>query len=156
MASKMKLPHPYASLWLSALAAMAAASCATTPASPPASTPAEAAPAAPAAPAARPAAAVERPAAFAVCGACHGTAADAAPSLGPNLFGVAGKPAGTAHPDFDYSAALKASGKVWTPENLAAFLQDPAGFIPGNNMDYPGVSDEATAKSIADYMASLH
>lgn len=148
----MSLRRPSAPLWLVALAAMAAASCATTtPSAPaPAAKPAAAAPA----PAAT--AAVEKPAAFAICGACHGSSANAAPSLGPNLFGIAGKKAGTAHPDFDYSAALKNSGKTWTPENLAAFIQDPAKFIPDNNMDYPGVPDPVAAKAIADYVATLH
>lgn len=153
-ASTMRLRRPSGTLWFAAVAALATGACATTPASAPASAPTPSTPAAPSA-APTPAAAAERPAAFAVCAACHGATANAAPTIGPNLFGVAGKPAGTAHPDYEYSAALKASGKVWTTENLAAFLQDPSTFIPGNNMDYPGVSDAAAAKSIADYMATL-
>lgn len=147
-----------ATFLIAAFAAVAAAGCATSPESEAPSAPAAAATPAPAAPAAPAAstAAVAKPALFAVCSACHGTTADAPPGLGPNLVGVVGKKAGTAHPDFDYSDALKNSGKVWTPETLAAFLQDPAKVIPGNDMDYPGVPDAATAKQIADYMATLH
>jgi cytochrome c len=151
---------PSTIVWLASFAAMAAASCTTAAPGAPAA-PAPAAPVAkPAAPAATPApaasAAIAKPAAFGICSGCHGSTADAAPSLGPNLFGIGGKKAGTAHPDFDYSAALKNSGKSWTSENLTAFIQDPAKAIPGNNMDFPGLPDQATAKSIADYLASLH
>ncbi|HVY88390.1 MAG TPA: c-type cytochrome [Hyphomonadaceae bacterium] len=154
----MKALRPSATLVIAAFAAMAATACATTET---ASTPTAAATATVAkpAPAATPAPAmkvVEKPAAFAICGACHGSAPDAPPGLGPNLFAVAGKKAGTAHPDFDYSAALKNSGKTWTPENLSAFIQDPAKFIPDNNMDFPGLPDAAQAKAVADYMATLH
>lgn len=155
----MNLRRPSATLLLSAFAAIALSACATSP-SPAVAKPAApvaTAPAAAKAAAAAPAASkpIERPAAFAVCAACHGAAPNAPPGLGPNLFAVAGKKAGTAHPDYDYSDALKKSGKVWTPENLAAFVQDPAKSIPDNNMDYPGVTDAATAKAIAEYMATL-
>ena len=157
----MNLRRPSATVVFAALSALALSACATSPAPEPAkpSAPVAAAPAVkPAAPvASAPAAAkvVERPAAFAVCAACHGSTANAAPGLGPNLFGIAGKPAGSAHPGFDYSDALKKSGKVWTAETLAAFLQDPGKYIPDNNMDYPGVPDAATAKAIAEYTVTL-
>ena len=68
---------------------------------------------------------------FAVCSACHESTANAAPSVGPNLFGVGGRKAGAA-PDFDYSDAMKASTTVWSAETLTAFLTDPAKAIPGN------------------------
>ena len=158
---KMILRRPSATLLLAALSALAVSACATSPA--PASAPAKVSTPVAAAPAAKPVApaapaatkVVERPAAFAVCAACHGSTANASPGLGPNLFGIGGKPAGSAHPDFDYSDALKKSGKVWNAETLAAFLQDPGKYIPDNNMDYPGVSDAASAKAIAEYTASL-
>jgi cytochrome c len=140
-------------VWVAAFAALAASACATTPASetPAAPSAPAAAPAAPARAAAVPA---TPPGAFAVCGACHGTSAGAPPSLGPNLFGVAGKKAGSVA-GYDYSDAMKGSSVVWTAANLQAFVREPNKVIPGNNMDYPGVPDDATAKAIADYMATL-
>jgi cytochrome c len=113
-------------------------------AQPPASTPSQA----PATPAAAP------PADFAVCSACHESTANAGPSLGPNLFGVGGRKAGGV-PDYDYSPALKASGLTWTADTLATFILDPAKAVPGNKMDYPGASDPAAAKAIADYLMTL-
>ena len=90
---------------------------------------------------------------FAVCSACHESTAKAAPSVGPNLFGVGGRKAG-ADPDFDYSDAMKASTTVWSADTLTAFLTDPAKAIPGNKMDYPG-NDPATSKALADYLMTL-
>jgi len=94
------------------------------------------------------------PADFAVCSACHESTAKAAPSVGPNLFNVGGRKAGTA-PDFDYSDALKNSGITWTSDTLSAFILDPAKTVPGNKMDYGGAADAAAAKAIADYLMSL-
>jgi cytochrome c len=93
------------------------------------------------------------PADFAVCSACHESTPKAAPSLGPNLFGVGGRKAGAA-PDFDYSDAMKNSGITWSADTLAAFIVDPAKTVPGNKMDYSG-GDAAAAKAIADYLMSL-
>ena len=135
--------------WLAALAAAATLSaCATS--EKPAAGPAAGTPAPTAAAAAKP---MTAPAAFAVCGACHGTTADAPPGLGPNLHGVVGRKAGSVA-DYDYSDAMKNSGKVWTVAELTAFVVDPGKDIPGNKMDYDG-TDEATAKAIAEYMTSL-
>jgi cytochrome c len=94
------------------------------------------------------------PADFAVCSACHESTAKAAPSVGPNLFGVGGRKAGSA-PDFDYSDAMKNSTVVWSADTLSAFVLDPAKTIPGNKMDYGGAPNAASAKAIADYLMSL-
>ena len=90
---------------------------------------------------------------FAVCQACHESTADAAPSVGPTLFAVGGRKAGTAK-DFDYSDAMKTSTVVWSSDTLTAFITDPNKAIPNNKMDYSG-ADAATAKQIADYLMTL-
>ena len=73
---------------------------------------------------------------FARCKACHEIASpDGAivrgGKTGPNLYGVIGRPAGTA--DFPrYGDSLKAAGEkglVWTEESLAAYVQDPTAFL---------------------------
>jgi cytochrome c len=108
----------------------------------------------PQAPSQTPAPAATPPGDFAVCQACHESTAGARPSLGPNLFNIGGRKAGSV-PDFDYSDAMKASATVWNADTLKAFILDPAKAIPGNKMDYPGASDDASAKAIADYLMSL-
>jgi cytochrome c len=100
-----------------------------------------------------PAATTTPPAMFAVCQACHESTAGAAASVGPNLFNVGGRKAGSLA-DYDYSPAMKSATTVWTADTLGAFLIDPNKAVPGNKMDYPG-NDAATAKAIADYLMTL-
>ena len=90
---------------------------------------------------------------FAVCQSCHESTAGAGPSVGPNLFAVGGRKAGTGK-DFDYSDAMKNSTIVWNADTLTAFITDPNKTIPSNKMDYSG-ADAATAKQIADYLMTL-
>ena len=94
------------------------------------------------------------PADFGICSACHESTAKAAPSLGPNLFGIGGRKSGGAE-GYDYSDAMKAYGKAWTADTLQAFILDPAKAVPGNKMDYPGANDAASAKAISDYLMTL-
>lgn len=101
---------------------------------------------------AAPAAAV--PPEMEVCGACHGLTKNAEPSIGPSLWGVGGRKAGSA--DYAYSPAMKAHDAIWTAETLTAFLQNPRAAVPGTTMAYPGVPDPAAAKAIADYLMTLH
>ena len=101
----------------------------------------------------QPAAPAQPPGEFAVCTACHETKAGAGPSLGPNLFGVGGRKAGSVA-DYEYSPAMKASGITWSADTLAAFVVDPNKTVAGNKMDYSG-TDAATAKAIADYLLTL-
>jgi cytochrome c len=101
--------------------------------------------------AAAPAPAATQPPEFAVCGACHEVTPGAA-SVGPNLAGVVGRKAGST--DYDYSPAMKASGLTWTPDQLQAFIVNPAKAVPNTRMDFDGASD-ADAKVIVAYLASL-
>lgn len=101
-----------------------------------------------------PAAPAAAPPEMEVCGACHGLTKDAEPTIGPSLWGVVGRKAGST--DYAYSPAMKAHDVTWTAETLAAFLQNPRAAVPGTTMAYPGVPDPAAAKAIADYLATLH
>ncbi|OAN52735.1 cytochrome C [Paramagnetospirillum marisnigri] len=96
--------------------------------------------------AAQPVLAADPPAAFAACKACHKLEAGAN-GVGPSLFGVYGSKAGTAAAGFKYSPAMTGWGKSWDDANLAAYLADPKGSIPGNKMIFVGVKnpDEITA-----------
>ena len=103
------------------------------------------------APAPPPAAPPAQPAEFAACAACHETDPGMA-GVGPNLAGVVGRKAGST--EFDYSPAMKASGLTWTPDQLQAFITNPAKVVPGNKMDFDGATD-ADAKVIVAYLAGL-
>jgi cytochrome c len=88
---------------------------------------------------------------FSRCAACHTADKGGANSLGPNLYGVVGRKAGS-KPDFAYSAALKNSKIVWSNQKLDAWIAHPAVVVPGNRMAFAGIPD---AKQRADLIAWL-
>ena len=85
---------------------------------------------------------------YARCAACHALAYD---RVGPRHCGLMGRPAGSIA-GFDYSAAMKNSGIVWTAKTLDRFLAAPMQRVPGTTMTYAGVPD---AKERADLVAYL-
>ena len=88
---------------------------------------------------------------FSRCAACH-TADKGGPNgLGPNLYGVVGRKAGSKK-DFSYSAAMRNSGIVWSNQKLDAYIAHPADLVPGNRMAFAGLPD---AKQRADLIAWL-
>jgi cytochrome c len=81
------------------------------------------------------------------CKICHSFDKGGANRVGPNLFGVFGRKAGTVA-GFAYSDAMKNSGTVWDDDTLAKFLRDPKESLPGNRMSFPGIKDDATLKAL--------
>jgi cytochrome c len=86
-------------------------------------------------------------AAYSTCMACHSLDQNQA---GPKHRGVVGRRAGTIV-GYNYSAALKSSGIVWTPANLDRWLIDPQKMVPGAHMFF-SVTD---AQKRADIIAYL-
>jgi cytochrome c len=93
------------------------------------------------------------PAAFGACRACHNVQKDGKSGIGPNLNGVAGRPAASL-PGFNYSAALKASKLRWDDQSLDAFLAAPMKKVPGTRMPI-GTPDPAKRAAIITYLKSL-
>lgn len=91
--------------------------------------------------------------AFLKCAACHAIAKGAPNKIGPNLFGVIGRKAGTA-PGFRYSAAMKAKGAAikWDAATLDKWLTRPSAVIPGTSMAFGGVPNAAERASIIAYL----
>ena len=88
------------------------------------------------------------------CVMCHSNAKGAPNKLGPNLFGVIGRKAGT-QPGFSYSAAMKGAGFVWTPGKLNDYLASPQKVVPGNNMPFAGIADAGQRADIVAYLSTL-
>ena len=94
---------------------------------------------------------------FRKCMACHAVGEDAKNKVGPQLNGVVGRAAGSVE-EFSYSDALAAKGEeglVWTPEELAAFLEQPKDYLPGTKMSFAGLRSEDERTNVIAYLATF-
>lgn len=91
---------------------------------------------------------------FSRCVICHSNTKGASSGMGPNLFGIVGRKAGS-YPGFAYSPALRHAGFVWTVAKLEIWLSDPQKMVPGNNMPIAGISDSQQRADLAAYLATL-
>lgn len=94
---------------------------------------------------------------FRKCKACHAVGPDAKVKTGPVLNGILGRTAGIDE-DFGYSDVMVqagADGLVWTPDELAAFLEKPKSYMKGTKMSFAGLRKEAERNDIIAYLASF-
>ncbi len=85
------------------------------------------------------------------CQSCHDFTAANANKVGPGLYGVIGRAAGT-HEGFNYSEAMKAHAKPWTYADISHLVTNPKAYIPGTKMTFPGLPK---AQDRADLLAWL-
>ncbi|WP_263053739.1 c-type cytochrome [Defluviicoccus vanus] len=74
--------------------------------------------------------------------------------VGPSLFGVIGRKAGTL-PGYNFSTAMKDYGVTWSPETLNTYLAAPMQEVKGTKMTFAGVKDETERANIIAYLATL-
>ena len=87
------------------------------------------------------------------CAVCHSAEAGQN-KVGPSLFGVVGRKAGTSA-DYTYSDAMKNSGITWTSDQLDKYLANPKVVVPNTKMIFLGLKNQDDRKAIVDYLASL-
>src|SRR5579872_7157542 len=88
------------------------------------------------------------------CGACHDFSKGGPNKVGPNLFGIVGDKVGEGR-GFNFSAAMKAKGGVWTIDDLDKFIDNPKGFIPGTAMGFAGIQKGSERADVIAYLNSL-
>lgn len=91
---------------------------------------------------------------FRRCQTCHTINEHGRHTVGPNLYGVIGRPAASA-PGFSYSGALSQSGLVWTRETLNEWINNPRVMVPGNRMSFVGLRDADDRRDVIAYIASV-
>jgi len=84
---------------------------------------------------------------FRQCAACH-SLDKGVNRVGPSLYGVIGRKAGTAPGFTRYSAAMKKADVVWNEETLDKYLAAPKEFVPGNSMAFPGLKKEQDREDV--------
>ena len=93
--------------------------------------------------------------AFAPCKACHAIIADKT-RVGPSLFGVAGRKAGSlASYNGKYSAPLVAANLTWDDATLEKWLTSPKDLVPGTKMTFVGLKDGTARADVIAYLKTL-
>lgn len=88
------------------------------------------------------------------CVVCHNFNPGGGAKIGPDLYGVVGRPRAS-EPGFDYSNALKSKPGKWDYTSLNEWLDNPSGFAPGTKMTFAGVDSDRERADIIDYLHTL-
>jgi cytochrome c len=88
------------------------------------------------------------------CSICHSPDAGTN-KLGPSLFGIVGRKAGT-EPGYTYTPAMKNAGWTWDAAQLDKYITDPQAVVPGTKMLFPGIKDPNDRKAVIQYLSTLH
>ena len=88
---------------------------------------------------------------FKKCAACHSITEGGGNKIGPALWGVLGRSAGSI-PDYKYSKAMAAYGKNWSFEEMNGFLIKPKDWIKGTKMSFAGLKKARDRAAVILYM----
>ncbi len=87
------------------------------------------------------------------CVACH-TVKPGKHRIGPSLFGVFGRKAGTAK-KFRFSKAMKKYGLTWDDATLDKYLKKPRKAVKGTRMIFPGLRSKKDRDNVIAYLKTL-
>lgn len=90
----------------------------------------------------------------AACAACHSFGKGDANQIGPNLWGVIGRPiAGVG--TYDYSERLMRRNGIWTPANLETFFTEKKEFDQGSHMAFRRLTRVEDRRGIIAWLSTL-
>ncbi len=89
------------------------------------------------------------------CAICHTTEKDGDNRMGPNLFGVVGRKAGSV-PGYTYTNAFKSRAQwEWSEDAVGGWMMFPATMVPGTAMGvFQGIAEKDRDDLVA-YLATL-
>ena len=88
---------------------------------------------------------------FKKCTACHSIDQSGGNKIGPALWGVLGRQAGSIS-DYKYSKAMTAYGKNWTFEEMNGFLIKPKNWVKGTKMSFAGLKNAKERAAVILYL----
>lgn len=94
---------------------------------------------------------------FRKCKSCHQVGPGAKNRTGPVLTGIMDAPMGQAD-GFGYSNVFKQAaeeGRVWTEDEMAAFLAAPKAYMSGTKMSFAGLKSDEDIAAIIAYLRSV-
>jgi cytochrome c len=89
-----------------------------------------------------------------LCKGCHSTDPQLKTLEGPPLREIVGRKRGSID-SFKYSAAMRELGGTWGYNEIAAFIADPSGVIPGTTMSFTGLDGDEERADVVLYLRSL-
>ena len=91
---------------------------------------------------------------FAKCSSCHSINSGGANGIGPNIYGVLGKPHASVA-GFAYSDALKSKSGPWTFEEMNKWLTSPKAYADGTKMSFAGLGKAEDRANLMAYMNTM-
>ena len=88
---------------------------------------------------------------FKKCAACHSIAQGGGNKIGPALWGVLGRKAGSIS-DYKYSKAMAKHEKAWSFDEMNSFLIKPKDWIKGTKMSFAGLKNAKDRAAVILYM----